>query len=666
MWLNGLNPEQQEAALHNRGPLLILAGAGSGKTTVLVSRTGRLITEKVAAPQEILVLTFTNKAARELRHRVAAKLGPQGSKIWAGTFHSFGLYLLKKYAGMKNIVVFDSADAQSVVKELMRDIKIAGKDKFDVDRLVNLINQFRGGEKFNNQTWDEYFHLAHRLYPDYERKLKAYGAVDFEGLLLDPLNLLKNNPETRDKIRNDFQQIMVDEFQDTNKLQMELIEQILGPHQNITVVGDDDQSIYGWRGAEVKNILQFPRNFKNCKVVKLERNYRSLAPIINLANHVIAENKTRHGKVLIPHSSEEALRPELFCLETEDEEADFVVQEIRHFLQQGLKLGDIAVLYRSNTQGGLIESCLKRNNIQYSISGGTSIFERKEVKDMMAYLKLSLRMDDVSLKRIFNTPSRGLGDTSLEKLVQFAESQKISFYQACKRWEEAGLQSKAGTSLETLLEFLKGIADHIINPAFAGTPGEKFVQLIRDLGYRDFVYQTSSEPSQGEKKWLLVEVFGRILDSYIAKRALEKSVLQDFIEAMTLRDDDSDAEEAEKVQLMTLHASKGLEFPAVILVGVEEDLLPHRTLGADVDEERRLFYVGVTRAEKHLVLSYCKSRKRHGQLRPVARSRFIMNLPPELIHEHPKGFRGVTGAAREDLVSGFLSQLQGKLAPPKP
>lgn len=664
MWLEGLNPEQQEAALHNYGPLLILAGAGSGKTTVLVSRTGRLISERIVKPQNILVLTFTNKAARELRHRVAAKMGEQGQKIWASTFHSFGLMILKKYAGIKNLIVFDSADAQSVVKELMREIRIAGKDKFDIDRLVGLINRFRGGERFANQTWDEYIHLAERLYPDYERKLKAYGAVDFEGLLLDPLNFLKKNPDVRKRIQEDFQQVMVDEFQDTNKLQMELLHQILGPHQNIAVVGDDDQSIYGWRGAEVKNILQFPRNFKNCKVVKLERNYRSLAPILNLANHVIAENKTRHGKVLVPHHSHSGVVPELFCLENEDEEADFVVQEVRNFQKSGLSLGDIAVLYRSNSQGALIESSLKRNNIQYSISGGTSIFERKEIKDMMAYLRLSVRPDDVSLKRILNTPTRGLGDTSLEKLVAYAESTKTSFFKACTQWRAAGLQLKAGASLEVLLQFLRDFSGALLRPG-TDSPGTRFVEAIRNLGYRDFLFQTSSEPSQGEKKWILIEIFGRILDSFMAKRPLDKSSLVDFIEAMTLRDEESDEEQTEKVQLMTLHASKGLEFPAVILVGLEEDLLPHKTLGSDIDEERRLFYVGVTRAEKHLIMSCCRARKRHGQLRPVSRSRFITQLPKDLLKEHPWGLRGVSGAARDEMVGDFLSKLQGRIGTAK-
>jgi superfamily I DNA/RNA helicase len=665
MWFQGLNPEQQEAVAHDYGPLLILAGAGSGKTTVLVSRTGRLIQSKIVKPEEVLVLTFTNKAARELKHRVSAKLGPVGQKIWAGTFHSFGLYFLKKYVGLKNLAIFDTSDSHSVIKELMRDIKIVGKDKFDVDRLGNLINSFRCGEKFQNQTWDEYFHLAHRLFPDYERKLKAYGAVDFEGLLLEPLKHLKEKPELKEKVRSDFKQMMVDEFQDTNKTQMQLIEALLGPHQNISVVGDDDQSIYGWRGAEVQNILQFPRNYKACKVVKLERNYRSVAPILDLANHVISENKTRHGKVLKPQAGDASvLKPELFCLENEDEEADFVVHEIRNFVKQDLKMGDIAVLYRSNSQGAMIESALKRNRMDYSISGGTSIFEKKEIKDMMAYLKLSLRWDDMSLKRIFNTPTRGLGDTSLEKTVQFSETQKITFYQACVRWSEAGLLPKAGASLESLMEFVRGLADYIIDPAVTGSPGDKFVQKLNELGYREFIYQSAAEPSQGEKKWRLVEIFGRILDSYIAKRTLDRGSLSDFIDAMTLRDDEKE-DDSQKVQLMTLHASKGLEFPAVLLVGLEEDILPHRTLGSDIDEERRLFYVGVTRAEKHLVLSYCRTRKRHGQVRPAFRSRFITKLPENLLIEHPWGQRGVSGQARDDMVGDFLTRLKTRLEPAK-
>src|SRR5690606_34315670 len=306
----------------------------------------------------------------------------------------------------------------------------------------------------------------------------------------------------------------------------------------------------------------------------------------------IAENKSRHGKILRPQGGTgQATCPELFCLENDDDEADFAVQEIRHFLRQGFKGGDIAVLYRSNTQGALIETSLKKNNIQYSISGGTSIFERKEIKDLMAYLKLSVRIDDLSLKRILNTPHRGLGDTSLEKLAQFSETKKITFYQACLRSSEAGLQARATESVEALLRFVKGLATEILSTDGSGSIGDKFIQKMQELGYRDYVYQTASESSLGEKKWRLVEVFARILDSFLAKRPHDKASLVDFIEAMTLRDEEKD-EETEKVQLMTLHASKGLEFPVVLLVGVEEDLLPHRTLGADIDEERRLFYVG--------------------------------------------------------------------------
>ena len=666
MWLNGLNPEQQDAVSHDHGPLLILAGAGSGKTTVLVSRTGRLIQQRIAKPEEILVLTFTNKAARELKHRVTKKLGPVGQKIWAGTFHSFGLHFLKKYVGLKNLAIFDTSDTHSVIKELMRDIKVVGKDKFDIDRLGNLINSFRCGEKFNHITWDEYHHLAHRLFPDYERKLKAYGAVDFEGLLLEPLKHLKDKPELKEKIRNDFQQIMVDEFQDTNKTQMQLIESLLGAHQNISVVGDDDQSIYGWRGAEVQNILSFPKNYKNCKVVKLERNYRSLAPILNLANHIISENQNRHGKILKPNATISELgQPEMFCLESEDEEADFVIHEIRHFQQQNLKLGDIAVLYRSNSQGALIESALKRNRFDYSISGGTSIFEKKEIKDLIAYLKLSLRWDDMSLKRVFNTPTRGLGDTSLEKLVQFSEERKITFYQACRKWSEAGLQNRAGESLESFLTFISSLSEVILDPQTTGSPGEKFLKKIQEIGYREYIYQSVSEPAQGEKRWNLVEIFGRILDSYMAKRSVEKSTIVDFIEAMTLRDDEKE-DDSEKVQLMTLHASKGLEFPAVILVGLEEDILPHRTLGSDIDEERRLFYVGITRAQQHLVLSHCRTRRRHGQVRPTFRSRFLAKLPAELVKEHPWGHRGVSGIARDEMVGDFLNKLKNRLEPEKP
>ncbi|MGZ3772678.1 MAG: ATP-dependent helicase [Pseudobdellovibrionaceae bacterium] len=670
-WLRGLNPEQQKAVTHNYGPLLILAGAGSGKTTVLVSRTGRMISERVAQAQEICVLTFTNKAARELKHRVGLKLGNSGKGLWAGTFHSFGLQILRrfhKHAGLSPYFgIVDQSDCNAILKDLIKDIKNSGKDKFDLDKILNMINDRRTGLAVQNEAFDEYHEMVEVLAPKFAKRLEHLGVVDFEGLLIKPLLLFKEHPDILEKVQSSFSQVMVDEFQDTNRMQMDLIQQIVKSHNNITVVGDDDQSIYGWRGAEVKNILNFPKEFHGCEVIKLERNYRSSAEILAVANAAISKNKNRHGKVLraeIAQSTGEL--PEVFILEREEDECEFVVSEIQHFQRQGHGFKDFAILYRSNTQGGLIESSLRRANIPYNISGGTSIFDRREIKDMMAYLKQALAPNEVSLRRIINVPSRGIGDTTIEKLGEFALKKKINFVEACRFWKEAEVQEKAGESIDNLMKFIEELPKKILDFRVGSSPGAKMVELFQEIGYREYVYGTAADPTSAEKKWMVVEILGRILDSYLGRRSYDIECLKSFVDAMLLRDDMSGEEdEPNKVQLMTLHASKGLEFPVVILAGLEEDLLPHKNLGSDIDEERRLFYVGVTRAKKKLVMSRCQQRKKNGVVRPVTPSRFMMEIPKELYKEYPLGARPVSGQEREDLVSSFLSKLESKLPPPK-
>lgn len=663
-WLTGLNAEQAEAVNHNHGPLLILAGAGSGKTTVLVSRTGRLIEEKVASASQIAVLTFTNKAARELKHRVQDKVGPLAKGLWAGTFHSFGLQLLRKnyqYLGLTpNFGVLDQSDSQAVIKDLCKTIKTS-KDKFDADKLLSLVNILRSGKKIPPGHLDEYHELAEVIAPKYERKLVLLGVTDFEGLLLEPIKLFKKYPEVLEKTQKQFSQIMVDEFQDTNAEQMLLIDYLSREHKNLTVVGDDDQSIYGWRGAEIANILNFPSNNENCKVVKLEKNYRSVTSILDLGNEVIAKNKKRHGKILrstkTRHDEE---KPEVFILENEDEEADFVLREIQNFHRgQGYKYADIAILYRSNTQGAFIESSLRRNHIPYEISGGTSIFERKEAKDVLAYLKQSILPDEVSLRRILNTPPRGIGETTLEKLSDFALEQKIDLQSACIRWREALVAEKQGESMDQFFKWLWVFPQRVLDDVTMGAGvSERFQNLMRDCGYRDYLAQQANDGLIFDKKWQVVEIVGRILESFLMKREFTIQAMKDFIDAMLLRDDGSDDERKDQVQLMTFHASKGLEFPVVILVGVEEDLIPHKRLGSDIDEERRLFYVGITRAQKKLILTYCRQRKKMGQIKPVFASRFLTEASQSLYSFYQLGARPVSGVERENLVSDFLNKLK--------
>ncbi len=665
-WLEGLNPEQAQAVCHNYGPLLILAGAGSGKTTVLVSRTGRLIDEKITKAENICVLTFTNKAAKELKHRVQQKVGIKSKGLWTGTFHSFGLQLLRKNHKLLGLPtqfgILDQSDSQSVLKDLAKNIRNTTKDKFDFSKILELVNTLRAGKKLPVGQLEEYHEMAEVLKPLYEKELLKFGVVDFEGLLLEPLRLFKKYPEVLEGVQDRFQQIMVDEFQDTNSEQMKLIDQISKKNLNLSVVGDDDQSIYGWRGAEIQNILQFPRNFDQCQVIKLERNYRSSSVILDLGNAVIAKNAKRHGKILRSEKIKNSLhtKPEVFVLDNEDEEADFVCREIHWLKQKGVKEKDIAILYRSNTQGAFIEASLRRNQIPYSITGGTSIFDRKEAKDWLAYLKQSLNDDEVSFRRIINLPPRGLGETTLEKLIKYSEESGLNLPQATKKWDKSGISDDKGAILDQFNDWLWTFPQRLLDDTTIGqTISQRFEFLVREIGYRDHLIQnTTSEGVLFDKKWQVIEIVGRILESYINRREPTIATLKDFVDSMQLRDDVGNQDEKNEVQLMTFHASKGLEFPYVILVGIEEDLLPHKRLGSDIDEERRLLYVGITRAQEKLILSYCRQRKKIGVIRPVSPSRFLLEIDKDLYTIHETGYRPVSTEERSTLVKDFLSRLK--------
>jgi DNA helicase-2/ATP-dependent DNA helicase PcrA len=394
----------------------------------------------------------------------------------------------------------------------------------------------------------------------------------------------------------------------------------------------------------------------------LERNYRSSGEILAVANAAISKNKNRHGKVLRAEAATNTgVLPEVFILEREEDECEFVVSEIQHFQREGFKFKDFAVLYRSNTQGGLIEASLRRAGIAYNISGGTSIFDRKEIKDIMAYLKQSFSPNEVSLRRIINVPSRGIGDTTIEKLTEFSQKRRVSFLDACRLWKDAEIPEKTGEAIEDLLAFIEHLPKHILDFNVGSSPGAKLVELFDQLGYKDYVQSTAADPASAEKKWVVVEILGRILDAYLGRRAHEVEYIKSFVDSMMLREDHNEEEDQNKVQLMTLHASKGLEFPIVILAGIEEDLLPHKNLGSDIDEERRLFYVGVTRAKKRLIMSRCQQRKKNGVIRPSVPSRFLLEIPTELYKEYPLGARPVSGQDRDDLVASFLSKLDSKI-----
>jgi len=665
-WLNGLNAEQKEAALHNHGPLLILAGAGSGKTTVLVARTGRLIEDRICNPKELCVMTFTNKAARELKARVKSKLGDNANSIWAGTFHSFGLQVLREFykeAGFpKTFGILDPGDASSIVKETLKDFHVGDKTAYDADKIISLMSYWRERGQTSTSSVDEYEQATEWVLPHYNKKLKQLGMIDFDGLILKPIELMEKHETIRTKMQSRFAQVMVDEFQDTNLMQMKLIHLLTESHKNLTVVGDDDQSIYGWRGACIKNILDFPKHYKSCKVVRLEQNYRSSPAILEVANTIISKNDERHKKVLKASKKvDENKLPQVLVFENETEEGEQIASEIQHYQKMGFKNKEIAVLYRSNGQGPIIEAELRKMQVPYSMTGGTAFFDRKETRDILAYLKCALKPNEIGLRRILNTPARGIGDKSFEYLESLVERKNIPFWKAALAWGEAGVDERAGAAIENLFLILKNLPEQLLS--YPKLPGENLCDFLVSIGYKSHLEKAAPNALVAHNKWKLVEIFGRILDRYIEKGSRSVDTLKDFIDSMELRDTiNEEKEDEDRIQLMTLHACKGLEFPVVFLLGVEEDILPHKTLGSDISEERRLFYVGVTRAQQHLVMSRVQKRQRHGKLLDSAPSRFLLEIPKHLMEERI-GPRTISHESRKAMLAELYKKLDGIPSP---
>ncbi len=663
VWLQGLNHEQKAAVSHNYGPLLILAGAGSGKTTVLVSRTGRLISERLTTPERICVLTFTNKAANELKNRVAKKIGTHAEKVWAGTFHGFGLRFLKEHSKEAKLPskfgVIDGNDAQAIVRELLRENRHYEKDAFKIENLIARIAQFRissgKSDTHDNSAESE---MAHLLAPKYIQRLRQLGVVDFEDLLLRPLTMMRENENLKSKMQSRFDFIMVDEFQDTNMIQMKLVDQLASSHRNIAVVGDDDQSIYGWRGAEIRNILDFPKRYSSCKVIRLEQNYRSSTSILALANAIIATNKDRHTKILRPALNQAGEKPELFVYANEEEEVDQLIHEIGELKKKGHRWQDIAILYRSNSQGGLVEGGLRRAQIPYKISGGTALFDRKEAKDILAFLQCALYPNEVAFRRIINLPARGIGDKTLDAIEALPGSR--SFHSKARIWAQGNTQEKSAEGILSLFTFLENLKRQICHSTLSAE--EIFNLEFRKLGYHDVVKQSCRESKSVESRWLIVTIVGRILDGMLVRHGRSLETLEMFVESMSLRDTANESDEsADEVQMMTLHACKGLEFPIVFLIGVEENLLPHARLGQNSDEERRLFYVGVTRAQKHLILTRVQQRKRHGRTQASAPSRFLLELNQDLLIEH-QGWRPLKQGQREAMMAELMEKLNKSIS----
>jgi len=680
VWLANLNPEQREAVQHGEGPLLILAGAGSGKTTVLISRAGYLIEKDFCKSSEIQVLTFTNKAARELMHRVSNRLGSRSKGLKATTFHSFGLKFLRRYHKYfeypDNFGVVDQNDAFGILRELAKQLSVPVKDKFDFEEIYNLVLEYRIFGKVRTAASDEYLSLAEWIFPKYKKALKHLGVVDFEDLILKPIEILKAFPEVKAQVHQATRFWMVDEFQDTNDLQMKLLHELVDPNsQNIAVVGDDDQAIYGFRGALVRHILNFPKEFSGAKVIRLERNYRSTPAILDLANSVIAHNRDRHSKVLRPEARYlENVTPEIFIQEDELREAEFVLKEIKELQKGGAALNNIAILYRANSQSQLIESELRQSQIPYKISGGISLFDRKEIKDIASYLKLMVKYHELSLRRVVNMPPRGIGESSLDKIVSFIEKQSGTFLEGLRQWQIADVESRVGLSIESFLALYDSLTNTLEeweNLPIESSYSDQVFAFLKKIGFVDHVLnvknQVDSPDVTFERRLTPIRIFLDSLERFIKKLKREepelalKEIIKAYLEGFELKDEGSDGVgQTPEVQLMTLHSSKGLEFDCVFLIGVEEDILPHKVLGLDIDEERRLFYVGITRAKKRLYLSRAMSRKRYGQQKLVAASRFIQELPETLLKSYHQGVRPIDPKQLNTAIASFMKELEDK------
>ncbi|MGM0752188.1 MAG: DNA helicase PcrA [Bacillota bacterium] len=638
--LNGMNPEQAEAVKATEGPLLIMAGAGSGKTRVLTHRIAYLMVEKGVNPYNILAITFTNKAAREMRDRIENILGGASENIWISTFHSMCVRILRRdidRIGMnRNFTILDSTDQQSVIKAILKEKNIDPK-KFDPRSLLGSIssakNELTTPEELSKQVGGYYDQVVSDVYTEYQKRLRKNQALDFDDLIMTTIQLFQRVPEVLEFYQRKFQYIHVDEYQDTNRAQYMLVKLLASRFQNLCVVGDSDQSIYRWRGADIANILSFEKDYPRATVIFLEQNYRSTKRILQAANEVIQKNSNRKPKNLWTENHE-GEKISYFRADTEQTEAQFVTGKIKEMMESGKrKYSDFAILYRTNAQSRVMEEVLLKSNIEYSIVGGIKFYDRKEIKDILAYLRLiSNPDDDISLLRVINVPKRGVGATSVDKIARYAQDHDISMFSALEEADFIGLSPKITKAVIEFKEMVKGYT--AMQEYLSVT--ELVEEILEKSGYIDMLKVEKSIESQSRLENL--DEFLSVTKSF--EQSNDDKSLVAFLTDLALVADidklDEDDQPKDSVILMTLHAAKGLEFPVVFLMGMEEGVFPHsRSLMEEdeMEEERRLAYVGITRAEEQLYLTNAQMRTLFGQTKMNPVSRFIQEIPAELLDD---------------------------------
>jgi DNA helicase II / ATP-dependent DNA helicase PcrA len=638
--LSGLNEQQRNAVKHTDGPLLLMAGAGSGKTRVLTHRIAYIMVEKGVAPWNILAITFTNKASREMKDRVERVTGPAAAEqIWISTFHSMCVRILRRDADRiginRNFTILDSTDQLSVIKQAMKELNLDTK-KFDPRSILGTIssakNELKTAADFAKVASGVFEEVASDVYEKYEKQLRKNQALDFDDLIMTTIKLFKRVPEVLEYYQRKFQYIHVDEYQDTNRAQYVLVNMLADRFRNICVVGDSDQSIYRWRGADIQNILSFENDYEDAKVILLEQNYRSTKTILKAANEVIMNNPNRKPKNLWTENVE---GNKIVWYEggSEQDEAFFVAGKIREFVNSGERnYRDISILYRTNAQSRVIEEVLNKSNIPYTIVGGTKFYDRKEIKDLLAYLRLIANPDDdISLRRIINVPKRGLGTTTLDKIGEYAATQGLSMYAALLEIEQIGLSARFTSTLKDFVTLI----DHFFQMQEYLSVTELTEEILDKTGYRDMLRNEKSIEAQSRLENL--DEFISVTNAF-EERNEDKSLVSFLTDLALVADIDSlDKEEEQsnnQVILMTLHSAKGLEFPVVFLMGLEEGIFPHsRSLFEqdEMEEERRLAYVGITRAEEVLYITNARMRTLYGRTNQNAVSRFIGEIPEDII-----------------------------------
>ena len=643
-----LNEPQREAVYHTDGPLLILAGAGSGKTRVLTHRIAYLIGERGVKAWNILAITFTNKAAEEMRQRVDNLVGFGAESVWVSTFHSACVRILRRFIdrlGYENhFTIYDTDDQKTLIKEVCRKVDVdtkVFKERSLLSAISSAKNEMILPDEFELNAGGDFAKMKiAKVYREYEAQMRANNALDFDDLLVKTVQLLQTQPDVLESYQERFRYIMVDEYQDTNTVQFQLVSLLAGKYKNLCVVGDDDQSIYKFRGANIRNILDFEHEFPDAKVIKLEQNYRSTGNILNAANSVIANNRGRKEKSLWTENGEgELIRLRQF--DTAFDEADFIGEDIKSAVRQGGSYNDSAVLYRTNAQSRLLEEKFIAMNIPYKIVGGVNFYARREIKDLLAYLKtIDNGRDDVAVRRIINVPKRGIGLTTINRIQESATERGIGFYEALLTPGLIAGVGRSATKLDSfaaLIEYFKTLAEEM-------NITDLLQEVIEKTGYIESLENEDKEEAKTRKE---------NIDELISKAATyeescqdkdEKTTLSGFLEEVALvADIDSLDEDQEYVVLMTLHSAKGLEFPRVYLAGMEDGLFPgYMSINAgdreELEEERRLCYVGITRAEQELTLTSARRRMVHGETQYNPMSRFVKEIPRELLDTGNKKF----------------------------